>query len=118
MITLRLNDLRFNAFHGLHYEESIIGSEYSVDVIVKFYPNVSVIRSIDETVDYSAIFSIIKKNMQQPTALLETLAMEMAVEIGEKFPQVHEIDVRIFKLNAPVENLNGKLGVGYSWTRN
>lgn len=56
--------------------------------------------------------------MQQPTALLETLAMEMAAEIGEKFPQVHEIDVRIFKLNAPVENLNGKLGVGYSWTRN
>ncbi len=117
MITLYLDDLRFNAFHGLHYEESIIGSEYSVSAEIRFQSPGSVICTIEETVDYSSVFFIIKKHMAKPTPLLETLVMQIAAEIAETFTQVREIDIKLVKLQAPVENLNGKLGVGYAWRR-
>ena len=111
MITIHLDKLRFNAFHGILDEERILGNEYIVDCTVDFYENEEVIVHIDDTINYVTVFDIIKKRMSIPTHLLETVAMQIGFEIYESFPQVKSISVSITKLNPPIEAIQGSVGV-------
>ena len=111
MVTIHLDKLRFNAFHGIHDEERILGNEYIVDCIIEFHENEEVIVHIDDTINYVAVYDIIKNRMAVPTHLLETVAMKIGYEIYESFPQVKSISVSITKLHPPIEAIQGSVGV-------
>lgn len=111
MVTIHLDKLRFNAFHGILDEERILGNEYLVDCTVNFYEREEVIVHIGDTINYVTVFDIIKKRMSIPTHLLETVAMQIGFEIYELFPQVKSISVSITKLHPPIEAIQGSVGV-------
>ena len=111
MITIHLDKLRFNAFHGIHEEEKLLGNEYIVDCIVNFYENEEVIHHIDDTINYVTVYEIIKKRMAVPSHLLETVAMEIGYEIFATFPDVKCISVSITKVHPPIEAIQGSVGV-------
>jgi dihydroneopterin aldolase len=115
MITVNLNKLRFNAFHGIHEEEKILGNEYLVDASVEFHEQLHVIHSINDTVNYVDIYNIIKERMSEPTPLLETVIMEIGNEIYKEFPQLRSINISIKKMNPPIEGIQGSAGV--HWQR-
>jgi dihydroneopterin aldolase len=107
MITVQLQNLLFNAFHGIHEEEKILGNQYVVDASVEFYENDEVIEHINETVNYSIIYNIIKNRMATPTPLLETIVMEAGNEIHKEFPDVKFISISIQKMHPPIEGMQG-----------
>ena len=111
MITIHLDKLHFNAFHGIHDEEKILGNEYLVDCTIDFYEPEEVIIHIDDTVNYVFIYEIIKKRMAIPTNLLETVAMQIGYEIYALCPQVKSISVSLTKLHPPIEAIEGSVGV-------
>src|ERR1019366_732507 len=76
MITVQLHQLLFDAFHGIHEEEKILGNEYVVDATVEFQEDTSVIHSIHDTVNYTDMYHIIRERMNVPTPLLETVVMD------------------------------------------
>ena len=111
MITVQLHDLLFNAFHGLHEEEKILGNEYIVDATIKFDEKKDTILHINDTINYAVVYSIIKKRMSIPTPLLETLVMDIGNEIHNQFPFSKSITISIKKMHPPIEGMQGSAAV-------
>ena len=113
MIIVRLNDLKFNSFHGIHEEEKILGNDYLIDLSAEFHEDQHVIMSIHDTINYVDIYNIIKERMSIPTPLLETVIMEIGNEIRIEFPKAKSISISIKKMYPPVEGIEGSASV--SW---
>ena len=113
MVHIHLSDLKFFAHHGMHQEETIVGTEFEVSATIGFMETAK-IRSIRETVNYIDVFNIIKDHMSNPAVLLETLAMEICDDIYNLDKRIKSITVNINKLNPPIKSFNGHVGVSYS----
>lgn len=113
MITVALNDLRFQAFHGIHEEEKILGNTYIVDCNLEIHEAETIVRHLDETVDYARVYDIIKERMSIPTPLLETVCMETGKMIHDVFPDIKSIGITIKKLHPPLEGFIGSSSVGW-----
>ncbi|MFI5133679.1 MAG: dihydroneopterin aldolase [Chitinophagales bacterium] len=112
LIKIELNQLHFFAYHGLYAEEKKIGAEFEVSLEVSF-PPADKITALDETVNYEKLYLLLKKEMQKPRDLLETLAMEIVQAMHLSFSQIKKIDIVITKLQVPVIGFTGNVGVRY-----
>ncbi|HCF64409.1 MAG TPA: dihydroneopterin aldolase [Ferruginibacter sp.] len=117
MNSIRLHQLRFFAHHGVFEEETVLGGWFEADVEV-FYTTPKQIQALTDTVDYVKVYGIIKSLMHQPHALLETLGETIIESIFQSDERIYRIDININKLNPPVSNFSGKLGVCISRSRN
>ena len=97
----------------MHGEETIVGTEFGVTATITLGAKER-ITSIKETVNYSDAFNIIKRHMENPVLLLETLAKDMADEIYLLDKAITSISITINKLNPPIQGFNGTVGVSYS----
>lgn len=114
MITIRLTNLEFNAYHGLHPEETMLGATFRVNCVLTFPVFNEVVESINQTVDYVQLYELIKDRMSRPTPLLETVIMEMGIAIESKFPEVKSISLTIEKLNPPISGFRGNVAVEWN----
>jgi dihydroneopterin aldolase len=69
------------------------------------------LQQLSDTVDYTLIYELVRRQMNQPRKLLEELAQSILSEIHETFPQVTELKIHIEKTAPPVENFSGRLGI-------
>lgn len=113
MFTIHLNKLVFFAHHGLHGEEAVTGTNFEIDVAVQFDAS-GKITSLHQTINYAAVYEVIKKNMQHPVALLETLAQDITEDIYLLDNRITAINININKLHPPIKNFMGSVGVSYS----
>ena len=112
MFTIRLDDMIFHAYHGVHEEETIVGTDFKVSVSISFNPSKKIL-ALDDTINYVAVFSIVKNIFETPEKLLETIAQNITDEIYKINNQITSINVFISKLNPPICNLTGTVGVNY-----
>lgn len=113
VMTIQLNRLRFFAKHGLYAEEMKTGNEYEVNLSVDHIHTEDIITDISSTVNYVKLYELVKARMQQPTALLETVAMEITEAIFVAFPTVKKTEISITKLHPPIVGFTGNVGVKY-----
>jgi 7,8-dihydroneopterin aldolase/epimerase/oxygenase len=113
MFTIQLNKLKFFAHHGVHDEEGIIGTEFEVSVYVNFNAPEKVIALID-TINYVSVFNIVKNRFAIPERLLETLAQNIVEDIYAMDNRITTINILIEKINPPIINFEGSVGVTYS----
>ena len=111
MITIQLLRLPFYAYHGVYEEEKKLGGEYEVTALVRYTEAKMPVLHISETFDYVSVYNLIKQHMQQPRALLETVATTLAQDIFSTFGEVEEVSVEIIKKHPPVPNFEGSVGV-------
>jgi dihydroneopterin aldolase len=116
LLTLHLHDLKFFAFHGVHEEERLCGNHFLVNVELTWNDPPKIITALEETIDYVSVYNIIATRMKLPTALLETVAMEIGSTIYNTYGFVSGISVKVLKLHPAVVGMQGALGV--SWVRN
>lgn len=112
-LTISLNNVRFRAYHGLYPEERQKGNDFVVNMQVTYTPRAGTIVSLEDTIDYGALFDIMNSIMQQPVDLLETLVQGIAQAVHQKFSQVKEITVSVEKLNPPIDKFSGSAAVSY-----
>ena len=112
---IELKDLWFYSFHGLYEEERKVGGEFFVDLFVKTNTE-GTVTSIDDTINYAALYSIVKTEMNQPRDLLETIAQSIASKIHQTFPSVREMEICITKKNPPISGFNGNVAVHWKNT--
>ncbi|MCO6497720.1 MAG: dihydroneopterin aldolase [Chitinophagaceae bacterium] len=115
MLLIELKDLLFFSAHGIFEEERITGNQYRVNCRVTLPEREGVIEDIKDTVNYEAIFQIIKERMNTPTPLLETVCQRTGLQIHSSFPQIKSIFISIEKMHPPVEGYRGSFLV--SWQR-
>lgn len=113
LLTISLNNVRFRAYHGLYPEERQKGNDFVVNMQVGYIPKAGMLVSLEDTINYAALFDIINLAMQQPVDLLETLVLGIAQAVHQKFPQVKEITVAVEKLNPPIDKFSGSAAVSY-----
>jgi dihydroneopterin aldolase len=100
---VRLDNIRLFAFHGCLKEESVIGSDYRVDLeITADLEKASLSDRLSDTVDYVALHAIVRKEMEVRSHLLETVGARVLERIFNEFPEVRTAEVSISKINPPI----------------
>ena len=116
MLSIQLNNLSFFAYHGLYEEEKISGNDFIVNAIIYFYPKKK-IDTISETIDYVSIYELIERRMQIATPLLETIVMDLATLILDKFTLAESVFIELTKQKPPIHNFNGTVSVKFELKR-
>ncbi len=111
LLTIELNNLAFHAYHGVYEEERKTGTAFEVNVSVSFQPGPGIITGLDETVNYVSLYEVVKKQMQIPRPLIETVAMDIAEDAHNVFPSIQAIEISITKAHPPISGFAGAVGV-------
>ncbi len=111
MLTIELTQLIFHGYHGLYEDEKTAGGEFEVNVSIDHHPGKIPVTNLEQTIDYSAVYELIKQSMQRRTYLLETIATKLAQEILLKFSQAEEVRVSIKKAHPPIKAFEGQVAV-------
>ena len=98
-----LRNVRFHAFHGVMPQERKVGADFLVNLRVG-YPLEQAMQSdeVSDTLNYAALYEVVKTEMMQPSYLLEHVAGRIADAIVKHFPQVTSIDLALTKQNPPM----------------
>jgi dihydroneopterin aldolase len=113
-ITISLRNLSFFAYHGLYKEEQKTGNEFEINLSVSFPPAGEIIRNLEDSINYAALYEMVRKAMQTTSPLLETIVMELADNIQKAYPVVNKIDISIVKKNPPIEGITGDVAVNFT----
>ena len=99
-------------------QEGIVGGDFDVDLRVGF-PLERAMESdeVNDTLNYAALYALVKQEMKQPSKLLEHVAGRIVVAIDKTFPLVTSIDLTLTKLNPPMGADCEGAGVEVHWKR-
>ena len=111
MLTVHLHKLVFHGFHGLYEGENLVGNDFEVSLDVSYEVRNEEMDNLNNLISYEDLFKVVESRMSVPTPLLEELAVSIMRKIRHKFPLVESIRISIYKLNAPIEKIQGKVGI-------
>ncbi|CAA9585292.1 MAG: Dihydroneopterin aldolase [uncultured Truepera sp.] len=96
-----LEGLEFHARHGVFEAESAFGSRFVVDV--EFYVRITGTDTLSETVDYSAVYDLVRARVTETRfSLIEALAHSLAEALLRAQPSAAVVVVRVHKPHAPL----------------
>jgi dihydroneopterin aldolase len=100
---IALEGLEFHAFHGVYPYERESGNWFEVDIAVETDFSVAAQNdNIVGTVDYEALYRIVKTEMEKPSKLLESVAEKIISEVFHQLKAAASVDLAISKLNPPI----------------
>ena len=103
MAQIAIEGMEFYAYHGCFKEEQIIGTHFCVDLYMDF-DTLEAENSDDlsKTIDYQAVYSIVKTEFDKKSKLLEHVAGRIVVAVKNRYPRLEKIKIKVAKLNPPV----------------
>ena len=103
MGTITLDRVKVYAYHGCLAEETMIGSDYLVNLNIEADLSLSAQSDhLEDTVDYVLLRKIITQEMSRPRKLLETVAHSILDHIFLKCTTVNKATVSVSKVNPPI----------------
>ena len=97
---IKLSGMEFYAHHGCFKEEQHIGTFFKVDLILEYDATQAAQNDdVTQTVNYQTVYIEVKKIMEHPVHLLETLCNKILSMLKEKFPQIIHAEVTVYKIN-------------------
>lgn len=112
MARLELENMEFYAFHGHYPEEQAIGGKYTVDLIIEMNTgSAEKTDDLNDTIDYSEIYRIVKKEMEIPSKLLERLARRIMDSVKKSIDIADKITVKVSKINPSVGGKINKFSI-------
>jgi dihydroneopterin aldolase len=104
--------IRLYCYHGCLEEEGRIGAEYIVDVIMETdFSEAAKTDDLSKTIDYVIVYEVAKKQMAIRSKLIEQPAQRIIDELKEKFPSLKRTEVKVTKLNPPMNGPVDKVSV-------
>ena len=100
---ITLNGMHFYAHHGCFDEEQRIGTHFRVDV--SYTADTSKAQStdsIEDTVNYLEVYQTVRREMMQPSHLLEHVGDRICQALLADFMCIESVLVRVSKLNPPL----------------
>ena len=103
---ISLQQLNFHAHHGLLPQEQRTGGHFTVDVRLHL-PDAACLSALAHddlsgTVNYAEAYEIVRREMAQPSALLEHVGGRIAQALFAAFPALLRIEVEVCKANPPI----------------
>ena len=107
MSLITIENMEFYAYHGHFEEEQKIGTWFSLDLTMEVDTSKAELTDeLEDTVDYSAVYQVVKEQMMIPSKLLEHVGRRILNTIKERFPDVKNTQLKVRKMNPP---LGGKM---------
>ena len=107
MSKITIENMEFYAYHGHFEEEQKIGTWFSLDLTMDVDTSKAELSDeLEDTVDYSAVYQVVKEQMMIPSKLLEHVGRRILDAVKERFPDVADAQLKIRKMNPP---LGGKM---------
>lgn len=100
---IRLDDMRFYAYHGVMEQERHVGGHYLVSLDVEADLTAAVrTDDVSDTVSYAELFELVKSEMAIPSKLLEHVAGRIGQRTLEQFDKIMSLTIRVTKENPPM----------------
>lgn len=107
---IKLQGLEIYGNHGYYKDEKQLTQKFQVNI--SFELNIEKAAAgddLEETVNYEEVVNLCQKVMDEPTNLIETLAVNTAKAIKSSFPFLRNIHIELAKpeaqLGARIENV-------------
>lgn len=109
-LDIRLEGLRFYAYHGVLPQERKVGGRYTVDLVLSLpapvddAPTCAAVCADDlaGTVNYAEVYDVVRREMDTPSALLEHAAGRILSAVFDAFPLVIGAVVTLRKDTPPM----------------
>ncbi len=97
---IEIEGMDFFAYHGCFKEERVIGTRFTVDAwLTTDTSDAETTDELKRTVNYQAVYSVIRLEMEQHSHLLEHVARRMIDAIYRDFKMVTHVKIKVSKLN-------------------
>jgi len=107
MSVISIEGMEFFAYHGCFAEEQLIGTWFVVDLFMEVDTTAAEQSDkLQETVNYMAVYHVVKKEMMVNSNLLEHVGRRILNAIKTEFKTVEKASVKVRKMNPP---LGGKM---------
>ena len=115
---IRLEGMKFYAFHGVLPQENLVGANFYVDLKLKTdFTQAAETDELEGTVSYADIHTAVKEEMSIPSKLLEHVCQRIARRLFHDFPTVETIDICLSKENPPMGACAESIGVEVHYVR-
>jgi len=106
MDVIRLKNMVFYGYHGVHESEKTLGGKFEVDLeLFKDLSKASQTDNLNDTLDYEKIYKTVNNcTKNNKFYLIEKLAERIAKSVLRKY-KTDKVIVRIRKPNAPVKGV-------------
>ena len=109
---ISIEGVKLYAYHGCLEEEAIIGGNYIVDVLLETdMEKASTSDELDQTIDYVTVYELVKVQMAIRSKLIEHVAKRILEEIKKEFKTLNRVEVKVSKLNPPMNGNVEKVSV-------
>ena len=100
---IKLEEIKCYGYHGCMKEEGIIGTEYIVNIELELNLVNSILSDkLEDTVDYVKVNSIVKKEIDKRSKLIETVCGNIIKKINTEFENLISVLVEIKKTSPPI----------------
>jgi dihydroneopterin aldolase len=97
---IEIEGMDFFAYHGCFKEERVIGTRFIVDAcLTTDTAEAEISDELKHTVNYQAVYALIRQEMEQHAHLLEHVARRIIDAIYRDFSSVTHVKVKVSKLN-------------------
>lgn len=102
---IRLNEMVFYGYHGVHAEERKLGQRFVVSITLYTDSDLDAgIRHLEDTVDYTLVYTEVKNIMEtHQFQLLESCANTIADKLLTDFPLLCKLKICIQKPSVPIQ---------------
>jgi dihydroneopterin aldolase len=117
MPQIALQGLQFIAYHGYYPEENQLGGKFELDLIVDFVLQTHQWEDqLQDTLNYEELYLISRLEMQNTQKLIETVALNILLEIGKRWPFIREAEVTIRKKSPIIEGTAHHSSFSIRWS--
>ena len=107
MSKIILENMEFQANHGVLEHEKMLGNTFLVTVKMEVYTDkAGVTDLLEDTINYQLVYQAIKKQVEIPSNLIEHVAHRIVDKLMNKFLKIQALSLTLSKMNPP---LGGKV---------
>jgi dihydroneopterin aldolase len=101
---IELHHMHFYAYHGVMPHEKLVGNEFEVSISLEADLLAACVSDdVNDTINYAALFDLVRREMQTPSRLLEHVAGRIFRRMRAEYPQISFLEVRVSKKHPPVK---------------
>lgn len=103
MATITIQNMQFYAHHGCFEQEQRVGTHFTVSLTFTYDAKQPILSdNIADAISYLEVYQVVKKEMQQPSHLIEHVAWRIKQAVKEQFNAIQSVQVKVCKLNPPL----------------
>ena len=112
MNKILVEGIKIYAYHGCLEEEGKIGANYVIDVTMETnFSEAAKTDNLKKTIDYVAVYDIVKAQMAIRSKLIEQVGQRIVDELKKQFATLKKVEVKVTKLNPPMNGNVEKVSI-------